>query len=60
MKLFAVAHGGGRREDKDLGDVAYLAVLNELETERDLRPLCDRYASSEVYSELCRRIKNIL
>lgn len=51
MKLFAVAHGSLKREDKDLMDVINLAHGCGMEFEL-LRELCDRYANDEVYSKL--------
>jgi len=59
MKLFAVEHGGAARADKDLPDVAHLAVLNGLDPETDLRPICRRHASPDTYEELCRRIRQL-
>jgi hypothetical protein len=57
MKLFALAHAPARRVDKDLPDVAYLAILNDLDVERDLAPLCERYASSAVLQLVREKIE---
>lgn len=49
MKIFALAQQPARRLGKDLPDIAYLSVLNDLDAERDLRPLCDRFGTAETY-----------
>ena len=59
MKLFAAHHGAAARGEKDLADVAYLAILNHLDPERDILPLCRKYASDCVYSALCLRIEQL-
>ncbi len=49
MKIFALTQNTARRMAKDLPDIAYLAVLNDLDLESDLKPLCDRFGSLVVY-----------
>jgi hypothetical protein len=49
MKIFALTQNTARRMAKDLPDIAYLAVLNDLDLEADLKPLCDRFGSLVVY-----------
>jgi len=56
MKLFAVTQGHPARADRDLPDIAYLTVLNDLNLERDIKPLCDRFATAEIYKEIVRRV----
>ena len=55
MKLFAIQHGSQWRREKDIEDVVQLTVANSLNT-AVLESLCRRYASAEIYSELCRKI----
>jgi hypothetical protein len=56
MKIFALAQSPVRRVDKDLPDIAYLAVLNDLDSERDLLPLCQRFGTEEVYRQIVAKI----
>jgi len=53
MKIFAFAQSTARRMGKDLPDIAYLTILNNLDLESDIRPLCDRFGTPKVY-ELIR------
>ena len=48
MKIFAFAQNTARRMGKDLPDIAYLTVLNDLDFEADIRPLCARFGTPEV------------
>ena len=50
MKIFALAQNIPRRMGKDLPDIAYLTVLHELDIESDIRPLCERFGTDEVYA----------
>lgn len=59
MKLFAAAHAEARRTDRDLPDVANLAVLNDLDCEHDLKHICDQHGSEEIYADLCQRIEQL-
>jgi hypothetical protein len=54
MKVFALSQNTARRMGKDLPDIAFLTVLNDLDIESDIRPLCDRFGTDEVF-ELIRR-----
>ena len=49
MKIFALSHDVARRLGKDLPDIAYLTVLHHLDLETDIRPLCERFGTSQVY-----------
>ncbi len=53
MKIFALSHNTAQRMGKDLPDIAYLVVINDLDLAADMRPLCDRFGTDEVY-ELIR------
>jgi hypothetical protein len=47
MKIFALSQDVPRRMGKDLPDIANLVVLNNLDFETDIRPLCDRFGTPE-------------
>ena len=57
MKLFALAQAPEQRIDKDLPDVAYLCVLNNLDLERDIHPLCQRYGSETLYRQVKDKVE---
>ena len=48
MKLHALANDPARRLGKDLPDIAWLCILNQLDAEQILRPLCKKYATPEL------------
>ena len=50
MKIFALAQNTSQRMAKDLPDIAYLATLNNLDLDTDIRPLCDQFGTPAVYS----------
>lgn len=57
MKLFAASHSGPPRAAKDIPDIAYLTVLNNLNLEKDIRPLCGRFASDAIFKEVKRMVE---
>ena len=57
MKIFALTQNTARRMAKDLPDIAYLAVLNDLDLEADLKPLSDRYGSPPVYTMIADQME---
>jgi hypothetical protein len=59
MKLFALSQAFERRVDKDLPDVAYLCVLNNLDLERDIHPLCRRYGSEALYRHVVEKVEGL-
>jgi hypothetical protein len=59
MKFFALAQAPGRRMDKDLPDIAWLAVVNGLDVEKDLHPLAMRFADENVFQRVCEKIKDV-
>lgn len=59
MKIFALSHDMARRMGKDLPDIAYLSVLHRLDMESDIRPLCDRFGTPEVYALIRGQIEAI-
>lgn len=57
MKLFALKQGWERRVHKDLPDVAHLTVINQLDLENDLKPLCLRFADESIYTKILAEIR---
>lgn len=57
MKLFALKVGTRGRKERDLLDIAHLVLENDLDVERDLKPLCEEFATKAIYSEICERIE---
>ncbi len=49
MKIFALSRNVARRTAKDLPDITYLSLLNDLDLESDIEPLCVRFGTAEVY-----------
>lgn len=60
MKIFSFAQNTARRMGKDLPDIAYLSVLNKLATEEDLKPLCDKFGTSEIYKMIQNYIEGLI
>jgi hypothetical protein len=59
MKIFSLSQSLQRRMAKDLPDIAYLAVLNDLDLESDIRPLCNRFGTAEVYDLIAGQVKEM-
>lgn len=59
MKLFALNSGNPQRKERDFSDVVQLMILNDLKPEEDLKPLCDRFATKELFTELANRIQEL-
>jgi hypothetical protein len=59
MKVFAFSQNLARRMGKDLPDIAYLSVINHLDPERDIRPLCERFGTAEAYTLIRSQIEEI-
>ena len=49
MKIFSLSQDVDRRLGKDLPDIAYLSVLHNLDLESDIRPLCNRFGTRNIY-----------
>ncbi len=60
MKIFALAQNTEQRMGKDLPDVAYLTVLNDLNLEHDIRPLCERFGTTEVYGLIRKHVEGLV
>ncbi|MCC7300634.1 MAG: nucleotidyl transferase AbiEii/AbiGii toxin family protein [Verrucomicrobia bacterium] len=59
MKLFALKNGSSMRRDRDFYDVVQLVIANGLDTETDLKPLCERFATATLFKELSDRIREM-
>ena len=47
------------RMGKDLPDIAYLSVLIDLDVELDIKPICDRFGTSEVLALIQGQIEGL-
>ncbi len=56
LKIFSLNENMGRRRNKDLPDIAYLTLLNHLDLERDVLPLCERYGTPELAREIVAEV----
>jgi len=59
MKIFALTGNQPKRRAKDLPDIAFLTVLNELNIQKDLLPLCEKFGSQETTSLILNQIKEL-
>jgi len=59
MKLFALKHGSERREEKDFPDIVNLVIEHGLELENELKPLCEKFADTQIYVKLAERIRRL-
>jgi hypothetical protein len=59
MKIFALKSARAKRLDKDLPDIAHLAVLHGLDLQKDLRPLCERFGTPALFELLRARIQEL-
>ncbi len=59
MKIFALSQDIPRRMGKDLADITYLSVLNNLDLESDLRPLCSQFGSSKTYELIRAQVEGL-
>jgi len=59
MKIHALACQPAVRRDKDLADIAWLSVLNDLDPETDLHPLCQTCGTPELHHEISNAIRSL-
>lgn len=57
MKIFALSQNIPRRLGKDLADIAFLTVIHDLDVVRDIKPLCDRHGTVEVYDLIRNQVE---
>jgi hypothetical protein len=59
MKVFSLSQAPARRMAKDLPDIAYLSVLNGLDLETDLKPLCEKFGDAKTYDLIRGQIQEL-
>lgn len=59
MKIFALKSNYERRKSKDLPDIAYLTILNHLNYEKDILPLCERYGNPDIAEKIRIELGNL-
>ena len=59
MKVFAFSQNPERRMGKDLLDIAYLAVINNLDMDSDIRPLCGKFGTQEAYELIRKQVEQL-
>jgi len=59
MKFFALGQASHVREDKDVPDIAWLAILNKLDPVHDLLPLARRFANETVYDKVVKKMAQL-
>ena len=59
MKVFAWANAPDRRETKDFPDIVYLAILNDLDPERDLHALFQQWGTEPLYRKTVEKIQSL-
>jgi predicted nucleotidyltransferase len=59
MKFFALGQASHVREDKDVPDIAWLSILNKLDTTQDLFPLAKRFSNEAVYDKVVKKIAQL-
>jgi hypothetical protein len=57
MKIFALSQDVSRRMGKDLPDIAFLSVIHDLDVNADIRPLCDRFGTSQVFDLIRNQVE---
>jgi predicted nucleotidyltransferase len=57
MKIFAMNHGGARRQDKDMRDIVNLVVANKIDVETDLQKLCVSFGNDRLFQSLRKSIE---
>lgn len=59
MNFVALFHAVGRRTNKDIPDIAWLLLINGLDTETDLHPLMVWFSNENVFCLVNAKIKEI-
>ncbi len=59
MKLFALKNGSAKRKEKDFPDIVNLSVEHQLDVEAVLRPLCEKFADEQIFTELAKQIREL-
>lgn len=59
MKVFALAQNTDRRLAKDLPDICYLTVINNLDLEKDIHPICSLFGSEKIYDLIRKQVETL-
>ncbi len=59
MKIFALTQNTDGRMGKDLPDIAFLTIMNNLDMESDIRPLCERFGTGEIYELIHKQVTGL-
>ena len=59
-KIFSLSTGKTNREVKDLPDIAHLCLINDLDLEKVVKPLCEKYNALSVYEKIVRLLAGIV
>ena len=59
MKIFSLSGNFTRRMAKDLPDITYLSIINNLDLKNDIQPLCSKYGTPELYDIISRQVKEL-
>ena len=57
MKIFALSQNLMRRTAKDLPDIVYLTIINNLNLESDIHLLCDKFGTEEIFDLISTQVK---
>ena len=58
-KVFALSSGKAKRRGKDLPDIAHLCLINNMDVEKVIKPLCEKYRAEQVYDDVILAMKEI-
>ncbi len=59
MKIFALTQNTDRRMGKDLPDIAFLTVMNDLDLQSDIHPLCERFGTGAIYELIHKQVTGL-
>lgn len=59
MKVFSLSQNRNQRMGKDLPDIAYLTIINDLDVKADIKPICNLFGTQEIYELICRHIEGL-
>jgi len=59
MKVFSLSQDIDRRMGKDLPDIAYLSVINNLDLESDIQPLCNQFGTRKIYDLIRHQVETL-
>lgn len=59
MKLFALKNAWDKRIAKDLPDVANLSIINHVDLDAVVHPLCVRHADERIYARIVDEVKRL-